>query len=55
MVEAEIPVAPATTAVPPRPRACASAAAQMRRDRSVNTGDIAACFARRLATDTTAA
>jgi hypothetical protein len=47
MVDAAIPVARATCAMPPYPIAGASAAAHTRRDRSVNTGDRAACFARR--------
>ena len=54
MVDAAIPVARATCAIPPYPIACASVAAQTRRDRSVNTGERAACFARSVARSTDA-
>jgi hypothetical protein len=54
MVDSAIPVARATCAMPPYPIACASVAAQTRRDRSVRTGDKAACFARRVARSTSA-
>src|SRR5437870_474922 len=54
MVDSAIPVARATCAMPPYPIACASVAAHTRRDRSVRTGDSAACFARRVARSTSA-
>ncbi len=54
IVAAERPVARATTPMPPWPSARASVAAHSRRERSVNTGGSAACFARRVATDTPA-
>jgi len=46
MVECAIPVARATTVMPPRPVARASVAAQIRRARSVNAGAKALYFAR---------
>src|SRR5437016_14654063 len=54
MVDSAIPVARATCAMPPYPIACASVAAHTRRDRSVRSGDSAACFARRVARSTSA-
>src|SRR5438445_11508782 len=54
MLDSAIPVARATCAMPPYPIACASVAAHTRRDRSVRTGDSAACFARRVARSTSA-
>ncbi len=47
-----MPVACTTRVIPPSPMARASVAAHSRRERSVNTGDKAACFARRVATST---
>src|SRR6266851_2749129 len=54
MVDAAMPVARATSVMPPYPIAWASVAAHTRRDRSVNTGDRAACFARSVARSTSA-
>jgi len=44
-----MPVARSTNAMPPWPIACASVAAQTRRDRSVNTGASARYFDRNVA------
>src|SRR6266511_2512927 len=52
MVAREIPVARSTSPMPPCPSARASVAAHSRRDRSVNTGANAACFARSVANRT---
>jgi len=46
IVDVEIPVARATSVMPPRPRARASVAAHTRRDRSVSVGASARYFAR---------
>jgi hypothetical protein len=47
IVGREIPVARSTKPMPPCPSARASVAAHIRRERSVNTGASAACFARK--------
>jgi hypothetical protein len=52
MVDREIPVARITKAIPPRPSACASAAAQHRRERSVKTGASARYLVRSVPTFT---
>ncbi len=46
IVDVEMPVARATSAMPPRPSARASVAAHTRRDRSVSVGANARYFAR---------